>query len=73
MLCHQLPAQSSVAPHISWDPTAKFSLELVLPGAADFGREPLGQLLQAAGVLELNLSLPAEELLEILKQLQPRL
>lgn len=49
------------------------SLELVLPGAADLGGESLGQLLQAAGVLELNLGFPAEELLEVLQQLQPRL
>lgn len=52
---------------------APSSLELVLPGTADLGGEPLGQLLQAAGVLQLNLSFPAEELLEVLEQLQPGL
>lgn len=48
-------------------------LELVLTGAADLGGEALGQLLQAAGVLQLDLGLPAEELLQVLQQLQARL
>lgn len=72
LLCHQLSAHSSAASHLC-APTPNFLLELVLPGAADFGGEALGQLLQAAGVLELNLSFPAEKLLEVLKQLQSRL
>lgn len=48
-------------------------LELVLSGAADLGGEALSQLLQAAGVLQLDLGLPAEELLQVLQQLQARL
>lgn len=48
-------------------------LELVLSGAADLGGEALGQFLQAAGILQLDLRLPAEELLQVLQQLQPRL
>lgn len=54
-------------------PQEQHLLELVLSGAADLGGEALGQLLQAAGVLELDLSLPAEELLQVLQQLQARL
>lgn len=63
----------------SWPPSGSAasprprSLELVLPGTADLGGEALGQLLQAAGVLELDLGFAAEELLEVLEQLQPRL
>ena len=50
------------------------SLELVvLPGAADLGGEALGQLLQAAGVLQLDLGLAPEELLQVLQQLDARL
>ena len=45
----------------------------MLPGAADLGGEALGQLLQAAGILKLDLCFPAEKLLEVLEQLQPRL
>lgn len=46
------------------------SLELlVFPGAADLGGEPLSQLLQAARVLQLNLRFAAEELLQVLQQL----
>lgn len=48
-------------------------LELVLSGAAYLGGEPLSQLLQAPGVLQLDLGLPAEELLQVLQQLQARL
>ena len=55
------------------EPATNFSLELVFPGAADLGGEALGQLLQAAGILQLDLSFPAEELLQVLQQLQPRL
>lgn len=61
---HCLPPRQTLSP---------YSLELVLPGAADLGGEALGQLLQAAGILELNLGFPAEKLLEVLEQLQPRL
>lgn len=43
--------------------------ELVLPGAADLGGEPLGQLVQAARVLQLDLRLATEELLQVLQQL----
>jgi len=46
---------------------------VVLPGAADLGGETLGQLLQAAGVLQLDLGLAAEELLQVLQQLDARL
>lgn len=76
---HHLPPGSlcllrALGPPLDAGPApALSSLELVLPGTADLGGEPLGQLLQAAGVLELNLSFPAEELLEVLKQLQPGL
>lgn len=45
----------------------------MLSGAAYLGGEPLSQLLQAPGVLQLYLSLPAEELLQVLQQLQARL
>lgn len=45
----------------------------MLPGAADLGGEALSQFLQAAGVLKLDLGFPAEKLLEVLEQLQPRL
>lgn len=46
------------------------SLELlVFPGAADLGGEPLSQFLQAARVLQLNLRFAAEELLQVLQQL----
>ena len=44
---------------------------LVLSGGADLGGVALGQLVQASGVLELELGLPAEELLQVLQQLQP--
>lgn len=43
---------------------------LVLSGGADLGRVALGQFVQASGVLELELGLPAEELLQVLQQLQ---
>lgn len=43
--------------------------ELVLPGAADLGGEPLSQLVQAARVLQLDLRLATEELLQVLQQL----
>lgn len=50
------------------------SLELLmLPRAADLGGEPLGELLQAAGVFQLNLCFAAEELLQVLQQLDARL
>lgn len=53
----------------SWD-----SLEvLVLSRGADLRGVALSQLVQASGVLELELSLSAEELLQVLQQLQPRL
>lgn len=45
----------------------------MLTRAADLGGEALGQLLQAAGILQLDLGLPAEELLQVLQQLQARL
>lgn len=48
-------------------------LELVLSGAAYLGGESFSQFLQAPGVLQLDLSLPAEELLQVLQQLQARL
>lgn len=64
------PSQHCLPPPKTPSP---FSLELVLPGAADLGGEALGQLLQAAGILELDLSFPAEKLLEVLEQLQSRL
>ena len=41
-------------------------------GAADLGGEALGQLLQAARVLQLDLGLAAEELLQVLHQLDAR-
>lgn len=47
-------------------PHSAHLLELVLTGAADLGGEALGQLLQAAGILQLDLGLPAEELLQVL-------
>lgn len=43
--------------------------QLVLPGAADFGGEPLRQLVQAARVLQLDLRFATEELLQVLQQL----
>lgn len=46
---------------------------LVLSGGADLGGVALSQLVQASGVLELELGLPAEELLQVLQQLQPGL
>lgn len=46
---------------------------LVLAGAADLGGEALGELLQAARVLQLDLGLAAEELLQVLQQLDARL
>ena len=50
------------------------SLELVVfSGAADLVGESLGQFLQAAGVLQLDLSLAAEEVLQVLQQLDTRL
>lgn len=50
------------------------SLELlVLPGCAYLGRVALGQLVQAPGVLQLELGLAAEEVLQVLQQLQPGL
>lgn len=50
------------------------SLEvLVLSGGADLGRVALGQFVQAPGVLELQLGFSAEELLQVLQQLQPGL
>lgn len=50
------------------------SLEvLVLSGGADLGGVALGQLVQAPGVLELELGLSTEELLQVLQQLQPGL
>lgn len=49
-----------------WD-----SLEvLVLSGGADLGGVSLSQFVQASGVLELELSFSAEELLQVLQQLQ---
>lgn len=48
-------------------------LELVLSGAANLGGEAFSQLLQAPGVLQLDLGLPAEKLLQVLQQLQARL
>lgn len=70
-LYSQLPTHPSTASHRPHP--CPSSLELVLPGAADLGGESLGQLLQAAGVLEFNLSFATEKLLEVLQQLQPRL
>lgn len=43
---------------------------LVLSGGADLGGEALGQFIQASGILELELGLPAEEFLQVLQQLQ---
>lgn len=43
---------------------------LVLSGGADLGGVALGQFIQASGILELELGLPAEELLQVLQQLQ---
>lgn len=47
--------------------------QLVFPGAADLGGEPLCQLVQAARVFQLNLCFAAEELLQVLQQLDTRL
>lgn len=47
--------------------------QLVFPGAADLGGEPLCQLVQAARVFQLNLRFAAEELLQVLQQLDTRL
>lgn len=41
----------------------------MLPGAANLGGEPLGQLVQAPRVLQLDLGLATEELLQVLQQL----
>lgn len=50
------------------------SLEvLVLSGGADLGGVALSQFVQASGVLKLELGLSAEELLQVLQQLQPGL
>lgn len=50
------------------------SLEvLVLSGGANLGRVALSQFVQASGVLKLELGLSAEELLQVLQQLQPGL
>lgn len=46
---------------------------LVLSGGADLGRVALSQLVQASGVLQLELGFSTEELLQVLQQLQPRL
>lgn len=46
---------------------------LVLSGGADLGGVALGQFVQASGVLKLELGLSAEELLQVLQQLQPGL
>lgn len=69
MLCRPLPICLPAHLHGFPPPRPNFSLELVLSGAADLGGEALSQLLQAAGVLKLDLSFPAEELLEVLKKL----
>lgn len=50
------------------------SLELlVLSGAANLGGESLRQFVQAAGVFQFNLRFAAEELLQVLQQLDTRL
>lgn len=46
---------------------------LVLSGGADLGGVALGQFVQASGVLKLELGLSAEEILQVLQQLQPGL
>lgn len=46
---------------------------LVLSEIADLGRVALGQFVQASGVFKLELCLSAEELLQVLQQLQPGL
>lgn len=48
-------------------------LELLVLGAARLGQEALGQLLQVAGVVHLDLCLLPEEVLEVLQQLHPEL
>lgn len=40
---------------------------------ADLGRVALSQLVQASGILKLELGLSTEELLQVLQQLQPAL
>ncbi|KAF3856233.1 hypothetical protein F7725_016956 [Dissostichus mawsoni] len=44
-----------------------------LPSGADLGRVALGQFVQASGVLKLEFGLSAEEILQVLEQLQPGL
>lgn len=46
---------------------------LVVFGAARLGHEPLGQLLQVARVLGLDLGLLAEEVLQVLEELHAHL
>ena len=48
-------------------------LELLVLGAARLGQEALGQLLQVARVVHLDLRLLPEEVLEVLQQLYPEL